>query len=180
MAAKTGTYTLIASNTLSGTTASVTFSSIPSTYTDLVLVINALAYFGSNTYVNGKIQVNSDTGSNYSATNLYGTGSVAGSNRTSNQTALANPFFILPANSTDNSIRGTAVIQFMDYSNATTYKTMLARSSVTGTTAGGEVQADAGLWRSTSAINSITIANNDSATGFVAGTFRLYGIEAAK
>ena len=177
--AAANTYTPLATTTVTSNTASVTFSSISSAYTDLVLVINALAYFGSNTYINGKIQVNSDTGSNYSATNLYGTGSAAGSNRASNQTALANPFFILPANSTDNSIRGTAVIQFMNYSNTTTYKTVLARSNVTGTTAGGEVQADVGLWRSTSAINSITIANNDSATGFVAGTFSLYGILAA-
>ena len=173
------TYVALASTTLTTTTASVTFSSISGAYTDLVLVINALGYFGSNTYVNGKMQVNGDTGANYSTTNLYGNGTTAGSNRVSSQSSWTNPFSIFPANSTDNSIRGTTVINFMNYSNATTYKTVLVRSNVTGTTAGGETQATVNLWRNTAAITSMTISNNDSATGFVAGTFTLYGILAA-
>lgn len=173
------TYTAIATQTLGSAAASVTFSSIPSTYTDLVLVINALGYFGSNTYVNGKMQVNGDTGTNYSTTALYGSGTTAGSFRASTQSSWTNPFFIVPANSTDNNIRGTTVINLMNYSNATTYKTVLVRSNVTGTTAGGETQATVNLWRSTAAITSMTITNNDSATGFVAGTFTLYGIVAA-
>jgi len=78
MAAKTGTYTLINSSTLTSATANVTFSSIPATYTDLLLIINAQSV-QATTYDNVIIQFNADTGSNYSRTriNAY-SGGVAG------------------------------------------------------------------------------------------------------
>jgi len=69
------TYTPIATQILSSTTASVTFGSIPTFYTDLVLVINGGHNSGLGYGIN--IQFNNDTGSNYSSTVIRGNGSIA-------------------------------------------------------------------------------------------------------
>lgn len=168
------TYTPIATTTLGSTTASYTFSSIPSTYTDLILVAIGEAYFTSTNYINTGVQFNSDTGSNYSTTRVYGDGSTATSNRYSSETSIRSGW--MHSETAVNNIRSTIIMQINNYSNATTYKTLLSRNGG----AGDAVGANVGLWRSTSAINSITIKNNDSATGFFAGTtFTLYGIQAA-
>lgn len=164
MAAKTGTYTLINSTTLSSNQSSITFSSIPSTFTDLILVTNGKMSAGSA--LNNKMTFNSDTATNYSRTYVYGDGSSAFSGRDSSQDNLGFIYW----SSTNPS---TTIIQIMDYSNTTTYKTALARTSESGVAA-----AYVGLWRSTSAITSITItrgSTNDFASG---STFKLYGIEA--
>lgn len=157
------TYEPIATTTLGSATATVTFSSIPSTYTDLVLIFGgSVSAFG-----NLRIQVNSDTGSNYSWTRLLGDGSTAVSDRGSNQTFIN--IAILDTNTIGNSI-----VHLQNYSNTTTYKTVLTRGNSTGTYLGANV----GLWRSTSAINSVTVL---AGTGNInSGTVvSLYGIKAA-
>ena len=106
------TYEPIATTTLTTTTASVTFSSISGSYTDLILVINGTASAG----VAATLQFNGDTGNNYSQTNLYGDGSSAGSGA---QTSIA----FAPAGSLGTTQSNT-IIQIMNYSNATTYKTV--------------------------------------------------------
>jgi hypothetical protein len=73
------TYEAIATQTLGSAAASVTFSSIPSTYTDLVLVCNFET--SSNAIAGVYIQFNGDTSTNYSSTNLIGNGSTAESSR---------------------------------------------------------------------------------------------------
>jgi hypothetical protein len=159
------TYTQIATTTLSSAQSSVTFSSISGSYTDLVLVTNGKMSAGSA--VNNKITFNSDTGTNYSRTYVYGDGSSALSGRDSSQDNLGFIYW----SSTNPS---TTIIQIQNYSNTTTYKTALARTSESGVAA-----AYVGLWRSTSAITSITItrgSTNDFASG---STFSLYGITAA-
>jgi hypothetical protein len=62
----------------------------------------------------------------------------------------------------------------MNYSNATTYKTIINR----GNTASSTVITRSGMWRSTSAITSITV-NNDASNYLAGSTFTLYGIAAA-
>lgn len=170
MAAKTGTYTLINSNTLGSATASVTFSSIPATYTDLVLVVDySLNVSNSSLFV----RLNGDTGSNYSNTRISGTGSVASSGRGSNADQAR-----ITADTTaqSSSTRQLVTLNFMDYSNSTTYKTFLTRYNSTGGT-----EAFVDLWRSTAAITSVQIKGYDG-TAIIesASTFKLYGIEAAK
>lgn len=169
MAAKTGTYTLIASSTVTSSTATVTFSSIPSTYTDLILVTGSLLQVSGN---NGlRIRFNNDSGTNYSYTQIVGNGTTASSNRTSNDTS---GYAGGSAYSTTNP--GTAVCHIMDYANTTTYKTALER----GAQAGNDTTASVTLWRSTSAITSITLAMGGAfpANNIASGTFKLYGIEA--
>jgi hypothetical protein len=169
MAAKTGTYTLIASNTLGSAQAQVTFSNIGGSYTDLVLVINGAVTSGSDT---ARVRLNGSSSSIYSQTNLAGNGSVAGSSRNSSQTS----FRLGETYSGLTTARWTVLLNIMDYSNTTTNKTMLMRTSDTS----GEVATNVGLFQSTSAITSIDIyARIDLANTFVAGsTFKLYGIEA--
>jgi hypothetical protein len=163
------TYEPIATTTLGSATASVTFSSISGSYTDLVLVMNPAAASLTNVLTcqvgNGSI----DTGSNYSNTYLAASGTVQ-SGRYTSQTFWYASFELLTTNFSQNSI-----MQFLNYSNTTTYKTSLTRYNEASAGVGAYVN----LWRSTSAINTIRLAIAGG-TNFVSGsTFTLYGIAAA-
>jgi hypothetical protein len=159
------TYEPIATQTLGSTTASITFSSITGTYTDLVIICGSLKYVTGDD--DAFVRFNSDTGSNYSWTQLNGNGSVASSNRGSSTTGIRS------INGMSTSDVGTTIINVQNYSNTTTYKTTISRHSTTF--AGAFV----GLWRNTAAITSVTIINL-GAGGFASGsTFTLYGIKAA-
>lgn len=158
------TYTPIATNTLSSTATSYTFSSIPSTYTDLILILNQK---NTATTANVQLQYNSDTGTNYSWTNLYGLGTSYGSGRDSNSA-----YSIIGTSFTGF---GNHTIQLQNYSNTTTYKTILSRSGQ----GDNNVTVWANLWRSTSAINSIKIYLAGGNSFDVGSTFTLYGIAAA-
>ena len=161
------TYEPIATTTLGSATASVTFSSISSAYTDLVLVVTA-----NVTGAAVEIQVGNgsiDTGSNYSRTLIYGDGSSAASIRDSNQTKT----YATVGDTTSNF--GVARINFFNYSNTSVYKTLLIRSD----NAPGATVATVSLWRSTSAINTIKITGVSAANMAAGSTFTIYGIKAA-
>jgi len=134
----------------------------------LVLVTSAKTTSGSNDAV---IRFNSDSGTNYSSTFLSGTGSSALSARATNTTyAFLDSYgWVTP---TDFNV---SVTQIMNYSNSTTYKTILAR----GNNAAAGVDAIVSLWRSTSAITSITILLAGSLSFASGSTFTLYGIASA-
>jgi hypothetical protein len=168
MAAKTGTYTLISSNVLGSAAASVTFSSIPNTYTDLIIVTQAI----SATADDVGIRFNSDSGSNYSQTWLSGNGTSAFSSRYSSSTSVYLDIY----GSMGTSLFNNTNVQIMDYANTTTYKTFLSRSN----RAGSGVDAIVGLWRSTAAISTIVLAPTTGVNFSTGSTFKLYGIEAAK
>jgi hypothetical protein len=164
------TYEPIATQTLSSSVSSVTFSSIPQTYTDLVIVQSAFVANQMDT----RIQFNGDTATNYSWTVLFGSGSAAGSYRESNKTAIPTGYYsqidISPATS-------TFIIQIMNYSNATTNKTVLTRGN--NAASGRGVDAIVGLWRSTAAITSVAL-NVDATHQYTSGsTFTLYGVKSA-
>jgi len=155
------TYEKIATTTLGSAASSVTFSSISSAYTDLVLVINGTLTGSAIKYIN----FNGDSAANYSITTLIGTGASAVSSRYGEPyldvyNSVANPFM--------------NVVKIMNYSNTTTYKTMIDRSN----SAAYGVDATVGLWRSTSAITSFTITS-ESGNLISGSTFTLYGIAAA-
>ena len=160
------TYTPIATYTASGTIGSYTFSSIPSTYTDLVVILAPIAAGGAADIY---MTFNGDTASNYSASILYGSGSSAGNTTYSNQNNIIIDFY----GSAISSEISNRVLQLQNYSNATTYKTAISRAN----RAGSGVDAIFGMWRSTAAISSITFTLSSS---FASGsTFTLYGIAAA-
>ena len=118
------TYEPIATQTLGSDTATVTFSSIPQTYTDLVIVQQGRCSDAS-TDINTYYQFNGDTSSNYSVTRLQGNGSTAVSNRGSSQTVGYITY--VPANNATAGEFSANTINIMNYSNATTYKTSISR-----------------------------------------------------
>ena len=162
------TYTPIATQTLGSAASSVTFSSIPQTYTDLVLILNLKSVSGSTAYP--RIQFNSDSGSNYSTTYVTGNGTTATSGRTTNSLGYITGFTV--ESSTEFNFNDICNIQ--NYSNTTTKKTTLVRCN----NAAGHTEAMVNLWNNTAAINTIDLINVNAnfATG---STFTLYGIKAA-
>lgn len=161
------TYTPIATQTLGSAAASVTFSSIPQTYTDLIFVVTVPA--GHNT--GSGIQLNSDTAysTNYSRTVLTGNGTTASSfrnNGSSNPTANHDLGALRP--------NGNLIFQLMNYSNTTTNKTILSRSNG----ASNDLAAVVMLWQSTSAISSF-VFTTDGGNLSAGMTFTLYGVKSA-
>ncbi len=158
---------LIASQTLSSSAASVTFSSIPSGYRDLVLKCSAQMASGGASD-NLLVQFNSSGGTAYSATYVQGTGSAAFSGR----------------NSSTSTIRLYNGISQYNWANIELYipsYTASQNKPVSGFTVTEQnlatdcyVVADAGLWRDTSAITSITLSTGSN---LVSGSsFYLYGL----
>ena len=156
------TYTPIASITLGTATSSVTFSSIPQTYTDLILVSRPIN--SGITAVN--IYFNSDTGTNYSCTRVYGGGGVVSSDRFSNTASSLGGW-----GTNADTFPYLFTSHIMNYANTTTNKTMLTRPSEINA---GYVGLISTLWRNTAAITSVTF--NGNANFSVNSKFDLYGI----
>lgn len=161
------TYSSIATTTLGSNQASVTFNSF-SGYTDLILVCQVQQVTDGEDLA---IQVNSDTGTNYSRTYLCGDGSTAHSGRSTSASNIIVDHHATPPTSSSFSAN---IINFENYANSTTYKTILARSNSLSTYAGSV--GVVGLWRSTSAITSITIFCTNSSNMKTGSTFTLYGV----
>ena len=163
---KESAMTAIASNTLGSNSASITFSSIPGTYDDLMVV----CYIKSNgtDYESARLRFNSDTGSNYSTTFLYGNGSSAGSYYNVNQSTIQS-YASSPGVSNQ-------VAHILNYANSSYKKTCLMRSAQDDN-GSGYTSLEVGLWNSTSAITSVTLV---AQTTFRSGSvFALYGIKKA-
>jgi hypothetical protein len=162
-----GTYEPIGNYTVSGsTTGNTTFSSIPSTYTDLILVFSGTFNL---TQINA-IQLNGVTSTVWGQTSISGNGTAASSSRETTQDYL----YITNTTNLGTGI-GTTIIQFQNYSNTTTNKTVLYRSGA----AGALTQSGVGCWRQTSAISSIYITAGGGKYWTAGTTLSLYGIKAA-
>jgi len=160
------TYEPIASQTLGDAASSVTFSSLPQNYTDLILVVN---YGISANNFGLRIRFNGDTGSNYSDTGMYGSGSSPLSFRDTNATSILSSGTGLP----NDALTANAIFNIQNYSNSATNKTVLIRGNVVTR----ETIALAGLWRNTTPITSIQmfVGSGNILTG---STFTIYGIAA--
>lgn len=169
------TYTLISSNVLSSSAASVTFSAIPATYTDLVLRISARSTRVANSN-NLDLRINSDSSALYSYTYLYGSGSSAASSRSSADTSL----FISTmnaANSTANTFT-SAEIYIPSYTASQNKPIGSFGAFENNSATVNEIDADAHLYRSTAAITSLTLYSGLGSFNFESGSsFYLYGIK---
>jgi hypothetical protein len=163
------TYEVISATTVATAAQTVTLSSIPATYTDLVVVVNAQASAQSDLY----LTFNGDTSALYSNATLYGDGTSAGSTRNNR----GNAFMTLTYYGAVTTTAGNSVhtINIMNYANTTTHKTVLTRANA----ASSGVDASAGLWGSTAAITSMTFDLPTTRTFSTGSTFTLYGIKAA-
>lgn len=162
------TYEPIATQTLGTAAANITFNSIPGTFTDIRLVIVTTADAGGSALF---ARYNSDTATNYSRTWIVGNATAGSSNNSNNQDRL----YLGDGNFTGVSatIPTLMTLDIFNYAGST-FKTSL------GFWAGdrngsGVVQNDVGLWRSTSAITSITLGLQ-TANFPIGSTATLYGI----
>lgn len=165
------TYEPLATTTLGSSAATINFNSISGAYTDLIIVISGVSSSSNNIF--GRF--NSDTGSNYSVTRMSGSGAAVFSDRAANQTYLTLSNYGWPTTTIGEQ---NAFIQIMNYSNTSTFKTVINRSN----RANAGVDAIGNLWRSTAAITSISLSTNgfSGATNWSSGTTAtLYGIAAA-
>jgi hypothetical protein len=166
--APSGAYDSIATTTVgSGGSASVTFSSIPATYTHLQ--VRAIG-IGSTNGVTFRIRMNSDTGSNYATHYLLGDGATASAGAITSTTSL-----IWGTTPESTTYPGAAVCDILDYANANKYKTTrsLAGGDMNGS--GGYAALYSGLWMNTAAVTSLTLF--PGAGNFAQySSFALYGI----
>lgn len=165
------TYEPLATTTLGSSAATIDFNSISGSYTDLVLVISGVSSTTNNIFT----RFNSNTATNYSATRLSGSGSALVKDRTTNETYMVNTTYGWPTTTVGEQ---NTILHIMNYSNSTTFKTVLMRSN----RASAGVDALVGLWRSTAAITSISLSTNgfSGASGWSSGTTAtLYGILAS-
>ena len=166
------TYTLIASNTLSSSAASVTFSAIPGTYTDLVL----RASIRSTEASTGKairIEFNADSSAIYSVTRINGSGSAASSSRRTDYSFI-DGYTADADNNTANTYSSLEL--YLSNYTSTKNKLMSIFHAQENNTTAAEMNAIAGLYGNTSAITSIKL--NFASLDIKAGSsFFLYGIK---
>jgi hypothetical protein len=164
-----GSYESIASATGTGSSGTITFSSIPATYTHL-----QIRFLGRNSYPSTQVNVrfNSDTGSNYANHMLYGEGNLPYAAQNTSQAFFR--FYGLSYSSLTAGIMSAHVIDILDYANTNKYKTVrtLGGYDANGS---GEQGFFSGLWMSTTAVTSIdliAVSGNWTADS----QFALYGI----
>ena len=168
------TYEKISTSTLSTSAASITFSSISGTYTDLVLIGSAKSLLSGTDSIG--IAVNGSGSAIYSRTYLEGNGSTVTSGRQSAQIRIVSDYIMGTSGTADF---GTYIWNFMNYSNTTTKKTVLFRGSNTEVSGGWNTSEMVYLVNTTSAITSLTIATMNGPNLAIGTTFTLYGIKAA-
>jgi hypothetical protein len=163
------TYNAISTTTLSSANSSISFTSIPATYTDLRLVLVARAV---STSISVDVTFNSDSGTNYSKTLLYGDGNNVSTTRYTNLTQIGTNF----GSAFDATNPGLLTMDLFSYAGSTN-KTVLftVDNDLNGS---GETQRTVAMWRNTAAINTIALIS--SANQFKIGTTAtLYGIKNA-
>jgi hypothetical protein len=170
VAPSTTAYESIATVTVgSGGSSSISFTSIPSTFTHLQ--IRALTGTNPAGYNTG-VRFNSDTGSNYWGHYLEGSGSSVGAGNLGSGT-----FASITFSSVTNTTFAVAIVDILDYANTNKYK---VTRSLNGrdNNGSGDVYMHSGSWSNTAAINAITIVA-PSATFIQYSHFALYGIKGA-
>jgi hypothetical protein len=156
----TPTYKALATVTLGTSAASVTFSSIPATYRDLVMVLNCKVVSGDR-FPRGVL--NADTGSNYQRVALQSDGNGVFSNTGTDA--------FLTLGNANTTFGSNSLVYFMDYSATDKHKTVICRSGVPGL----QIRAVCNRWANTAAITSIKV-ELDGSSYDTGSTFSLYGI----
>jgi hypothetical protein len=170
----TTSYQSISTVTVGTATSTITFSSIPGTFTHLQIrgMLNGTA---AGTYNNVRMGFNGDSGSNYSSHLIYGDGASKGSQAEANGTRIYGQILVSQASS--SSYVGVGVIDVLDYANTNKYKTTRGLNGI-DLNGSGQIELGSGNWRNTAAITSIefvTVSGNFN----VGSTLALYGIKAA-
>ena len=168
------TYTLISSTVLSTTTSSVTFSSIPSTYTDLVIRVGGRTDQAA-VAASVRFYINGNTSSVYSFTRMLGTGSAVSTYTSGTGNELYFNNGASGSSSTANSF-GIAEIYIPNY-QSTTSKPMFSYQAQETNASAANMGVTAGLTTISSAITSIEVLTNPSQSYVAETSFYLYGIK---
>ena len=167
---------LIAKNVLGSSASSVTFSDIPGTYTDLVVLFSARSTGTTAYVVDGYLRFNSDAGNNYSMRELVGTGSSVSSGSLSSISRIQ---FQVPSATSTSSTFGNGEIYIPNYAGSTNKSVSTSIVGENNATA-SQIRAQAGLWSNTAAITSITLSLASGDGDYAANSsFFLYGITKA-
>ena len=162
------TYEPIATQTLASAAASITFSSIAASWTDLRLVFLNISTTGNNIC---SVRLNADSATNYSYTSIYGNGTTATSTAATSQTQIDQV-----SSGSNVSYPQLWTLDLFSYAGST-YKTSLATSS-NDRNGSGYTERTVYLWRSTAAITSLVITSAINNMG-IGTTATLYGIAKA-
>ena len=165
----TSSYESIATITGTGSSGTISFTSIPSTYKHL-----QVRWMGKSTSTGTytALTFNGDSGASYATHSVYGTGSnPAATEAYSNNSSMSGGFLTA---STDTGF-GIAVLDILDYANTSKNKTL---RGLTGreNNGSGIVALISGLWMSTSAVNRLDITVN-AGSWSTTSSFALYGIK---
>jgi hypothetical protein len=166
---------LIAKNVLGSDTATVTFSSIPATYTDLLLVCSVRSARSGQLLDNMKVRFNAAANdNNHSVRWLEGNGSSASSSSDTFEGLLG----YLPAATATADSFASCEIYLPNYAGSTNKPYSVTNVMENNATA-ARIVALAGLWSSTNAINEVKLLST-TASNFTSGSsFYLYGITKA-
>ena len=170
----TPTYVAIAKSTPAGAggIAGIDFTSIPSTYTDLLVVISArssVAAFLQGLYV----QFNGSSATNYSYTELYGYNATTGSFK---ESSIANTFIgQLPGTSGTSNTFGSIELYIPNYAGSTNKPMSTTSTQEINSTTNWQGGAVANLWSNTAAINRIYIYGSSNLAQYSSAW--LYGIK---
>lgn len=171
------TYQLIESKTLSSAVATVTFTSIPGTYTDLQLLISSKSTENGQS-TNYWIQFNSDTGANYTNKRLYSGGSSAASDNGNTSINGISAGFIPGNISSTTSTFSNCSVYIPNYAGNKNKTVSCDSIADSNDSTGLYANLTGGLWSNTAAITSLTIAITGSGqTQMVNSSFYLYGIK---
>ena len=174
-------YWSIASATGTGSSGAVTFSSIPTGYTHL-----QIRFIAKDTYTTAAdadaiyLRFNSDSATNYTRHLLAGDGSSATASGVINMQGAWVPRAIPTSGTGLSNMMGVGIIDILDYNSTSKFKTV---RSLSGTNTNGLASPNDGicvssaLWRSTSAVTSISIYSNYSNVFTTSSQFELYGIK---
>jgi len=161
----------IATVTGTGSSSTITFSSIPSTYKALQIKTNFIVSAATTVWV----RLNGDATANYIRHGLVGSQSTATAYGNTGQNYIV--FAGMSAGQIGTTTYPTtAIVDILDYTNTSKNKTVKGISGTEFNATGGEVDLSSGLWLNTAAITSITIGNTSSANFSTSSTFALYGI----
>jgi len=171
-----GTYEPIATYTVSGSSAAdITFTSVSGTYTDIIVVGYVRSTRAAGIGALG-IRVNNDSSSLYSSTRIY-SNTAAGTAASDKFQGSYLEIGELASASGGSSIFVPLIAHFNNYSNTTTFKTVLGTTRHSATSVG--VQQMIGLYRSTSALTEFKIYDAYGGNLAVGTNVTLYGIKAA-
>lgn len=171
-----GSFESIATATGTGSSGTITFSSIPSTYKHLQ--IRAIVKTDSTTALGvGNLRFNSDSGANYTRHRLYGDGASVVADGTTGATSIVGAAWGAGSPTGSTNIVGPSIIDVQNYTSTTSNKTVRFIGARDYNDTNGFILLGSGLWLNTNAVTSIEFTVTGGTNFTTQTVFSLYGIK---